>query len=299
MIDFGFACIIGRFCELKLCGGTPLYTAPEMICAGRKKQRGYAQPSDMWAAGNILFAMIFEFPPFIIDFGAYPELMERRDAIYENIMKGFLSKVREVEKYGYGRWFPDDMYSSEWVRNLIHGLLQTDTARRMTAGEVLLHPWIISNGSMECSDTPLSLVSASPPPSSPFSAASASASTPMSIAASPISLSRLTDDSLCRKYKSSIWYNHGKALIIPLLKYKRDDVLRDAVILILADQFKKMRRHHVHVLQQAFDEIDADSDGFITLYDLLTAFDKGMLHINATPCIFDCIVFVCACSWSV
>lgn len=58
LIDFGFA--IRSDSKLTIFCGTPSYMSPEIV----KKQDYYGKPSDVWALGILLFAMLFGKFPF-------------------------------------------------------------------------------------------------------------------------------------------------------------------------------------------------------------------------------------------
>lgn len=58
IIDFGFAIRSDK--KLNIFCGTPSYMAPEIV----KKQEYYGKPSDVWALGILLFAMLFGKFPF-------------------------------------------------------------------------------------------------------------------------------------------------------------------------------------------------------------------------------------------
>jgi serine/threonine protein kinase len=54
LIDFGFCCCSSRDVKLKIFCGTPSYMCPEIVC----KKEYYGPPTDIWASGILLFAML-------------------------------------------------------------------------------------------------------------------------------------------------------------------------------------------------------------------------------------------------
>lgn len=100
--------------------GTPGYTAPEILT-----NKPYGKAVDMWSLGVILYSILCAFPPFYHDNTA---------KLYRMIRKGEYS-------------FPDPYWTeiSESAKDLIRGLLTVNAKKRMTAAEVLRHPWIVGN----------------------------------------------------------------------------------------------------------------------------------------------------------
>ena len=105
--------------------GTMFYMAPEVI------NQQYSFHCDMWSVGVILFVMTFGFPPF---HGAQNRAIQRK------ILNGFNPTVKK----GWGAFFPDQIPVSQNLRDLIRRLLELDPTLRLTATEVLEHPWIAS-----------------------------------------------------------------------------------------------------------------------------------------------------------
>jgi len=130
--------VLPRLRSLNELVGTPYYTAPEII------KGEYAHGADMWSVGVIMFVMLFGFPPFYVDPNKFYGKSEAV-AIYELIQKGFTPEVKQ----GYGPWFPDKIPVSNEARDLMGKLLEMDRAKRMTAKEALLHPWIKNNGNKQ------------------------------------------------------------------------------------------------------------------------------------------------------
>ena len=122
-----------------VCGVPAYYTAPEII-----HDEKCSYPADMWSMGIIIYLMIFGYPPFFIHPAFYGK--HEKDAIYDQIKKGFVAEIRNTEQVGYGAWFPDHIESSSEVRDLISNLLKTNIKERCSATDALQHPWIQHQG---------------------------------------------------------------------------------------------------------------------------------------------------------
>ena len=106
--------------KLKTCAGTSLYMAPEVI------MKQYSNACDLWSAGVILYIMLSGYPPF---YG-------------ENDLEVF----EKVINYQFD--YEDEVWPtvSDEAKDLINRLL-TPSHHRLTAKEVLNHPWIHRHGS--------------------------------------------------------------------------------------------------------------------------------------------------------
>lgn len=138
MIDFGMAKVVHWRKYLRKLVGTPYYIAPECL-AGR-----YNEACDMWSIGVVMFVMIFGFPPFYDDQKS-KDRMSSDEVIFAKIRQGFQPKI----KSGYGAWFPKDHKVSHECRDLLGRLLRKSIADRLTAEEVLEHPWLVSDATPE------------------------------------------------------------------------------------------------------------------------------------------------------
>lgn len=138
MIDFGMAKVVHWRKYLRKLVGTPYYIAPECL-AGR-----YNEACDMWSIGVVMFVMIFGFPPFYDDQKSR-DRMSSDEIIFAKIRKGFEPKI----KSGYGAWFPKDHKVSHECRDLLGRLLRKSIADRLTAEEVLEHPWLTSDATQQ------------------------------------------------------------------------------------------------------------------------------------------------------
>ena len=54
LIDFGFCCCTSPDTKLKIFCGTPSYMCPEIVM----KKDYYGNPTDIWATGILLFALL-------------------------------------------------------------------------------------------------------------------------------------------------------------------------------------------------------------------------------------------------
>lgn len=97
--------------------GTRGYVAPEILA-----NKTYNSAVDMWSLGVIIYCLLCGFPPFY----------------HEN--DAALDKLTLEGTFSFPSPFFDDI-SSE-AKDLISRLLVVDPTQRLTASEVLQHPWI-------------------------------------------------------------------------------------------------------------------------------------------------------------
>lgn len=139
LIDFGCAQLAGRddipVTDVK----TEAYCPPEVLEAELTKQRNQGKtscsslerlepPMDMWALGIILYIMLTGFHPFDFEGDSSDAVIVRR------IIKNTRFPVRGDSKY--------TSHLSESASDLILKLLAFDPRDRITALEMLDHPWI-------------------------------------------------------------------------------------------------------------------------------------------------------------
>ncbi|KAM7267459.1 hypothetical protein ACFE04_009625 [Oxalis oulophora] len=100
--------------------GSPYYVAPEVL---RKR---YGPEADVWSAGVILYILLSGVPPF---------WAESEEGIFEQVLHGDLD-------------FSSDPWPniSESAKDLVRKMLIRDPKRRLTAHEVLCHPWVQEDG---------------------------------------------------------------------------------------------------------------------------------------------------------
>lgn len=116
--DFGLAKFRAKdSIEMHTACGTPGYVAPEVL-----RQENYTKAVDLWSLGVILYILLCGFPPFY-----HPKTSE----LYRLIKKG---------EYDFPAPYWTDV--SDSAKDLITKLLQVDPKKRLTAEEVLKHPWV-------------------------------------------------------------------------------------------------------------------------------------------------------------
>ncbi|XP_057516661.1 calcium-dependent protein kinase 10-like [Amaranthus tricolor] len=115
-IDFGLSVFFRpgeRFTEIV---GSPYYMAPEVL------RRNYGPEVDVWSAGVILYILLCGVPPF---------WAETEQGVALAILRGVLDFKREP--------WPQ---ISETAKSLVKQMLDPDPKKRLTAQQVLEHPWI-------------------------------------------------------------------------------------------------------------------------------------------------------------
>ncbi|CAL9133581.1 hypothetical protein MUK42_15902 [Musa troglodytarum] len=119
LADFGLAVRVTDGQRLSGVAGSPAYVAPEVLSGH------YSEKADIWSAGVLLHALLI---------GSLPFQGDSLEAVFE--------AIKNVElNFHTAAW--DSV--SELARDLISRMLTRDTCARMTADEVLRHPWIIYN----------------------------------------------------------------------------------------------------------------------------------------------------------
>ncbi|KZV41543.1 Calmodulin-domain protein kinase 5 isoform 1 [Dorcoceras hygrometricum] len=100
--------------------GSPYYVAPEVLL------KHYGPEADVWTAGVILYILLSGVPPF---------WAENQQGIFDAVLKGHID-------------FNSDPWPliSESAKDLIRKMLCMRPSDRLTAHEVLCHPWICENG---------------------------------------------------------------------------------------------------------------------------------------------------------
>ncbi|XP_010523987.1 PREDICTED: calcium-dependent protein kinase 32 [Tarenaya hassleriana] len=115
-IDFGLSVFFKpgeRFNEIV---GSPYYMAPEVL------KRNYGQEVDIWSAGVILYILLCGVPPF---------WAETEQGVAQAIIRSVLDFRRDP--------WPK---VSENAKDLVRKMLDPDPKRRLTAQQVLDHPWL-------------------------------------------------------------------------------------------------------------------------------------------------------------
>uniref|UniRef100_A0A1D1Y8H6 non-specific serine/threonine protein kinase n=1 Tax=Anthurium amnicola TaxID=1678845 RepID=A0A1D1Y8H6_9ARAE len=119
-IDFGLSVFFKPGQIFSDVVGSPYYVAPEVLC------KHYGPEADVWTAGVILYILLSGVPPF---------WAETQQGIFDAVLKGFID-------------FESDPWPliSDSAKDLIRKMLCPRPVERLTAHEVLCHPWIGENG---------------------------------------------------------------------------------------------------------------------------------------------------------
>ncbi|XP_073149827.1 calcium-dependent protein kinase 9-like [Henckelia pumila] len=114
--DFGLSVFIEGGKIYKDVVGSAYYVAPEVL------RRKYGKEADIWSAGVMLYILLCGVPPF---------WAETEKGIFDAILRGHI-----------------DFESQPWpsispsAKDLVRRMLNEDPKKRITAAEVLEHPWI-------------------------------------------------------------------------------------------------------------------------------------------------------------
>lgn len=119
--DFGLCAVKGRN-DLQLVCGTPIYMAPEVLCDLGE----YSTLCDLWSIGVMVFRMLTADVPFMPT-GNMPLLRV--------IAKTSLPSL--CERYS--------VFKQPNIKSCLLGLLQSEPSKRLTAKELMNHPWISAN----------------------------------------------------------------------------------------------------------------------------------------------------------
>ncbi|PHT31643.1 Calcium-dependent protein kinase 1 [Capsicum baccatum] len=119
-IDFGLSIFFKPGDKFTDVVGSPYYVAPEVL---RKR---YGPEADVWSAGVIIYILLSGVPPF---------WAENEQGIFEQVLHGDLD-------------FTSDPWPSisEGAKDLMRRMLIRDPRKRLTAHEVLCHPWVQIDG---------------------------------------------------------------------------------------------------------------------------------------------------------
>ncbi|CAN0417359.1 unnamed protein product [Pylaiella littoralis] len=121
LVDFGSAFVVGETGEAgpKNDSGTIAYSAPEVLLG-----QPVSTAADMWSLGVVLYILLSGFHPFDLEGGAVDADVRRKIL------------ARDL-KFDSSHWV-----GKEGAVDLINKLLDADPKRRLTAEEVLKHPWM-------------------------------------------------------------------------------------------------------------------------------------------------------------
>ncbi|CAI5972377.1 unnamed protein product [Closterium sp. NIES-64] len=121
VIDWGVATFFQKGKPCTDMAGSPYYLAPEVLA------EKYGPEADIWSAGVVLYILLCGLPPF---WGT------TNDAIFEAIKQATLNLVR-----------PPWPSISDEAKDLVVRMLTRNPKKRITAEEILDHPWIRANAS--------------------------------------------------------------------------------------------------------------------------------------------------------
>ncbi|XP_024390810.1 calcium-dependent protein kinase 2 [Physcomitrium patens] len=107
--------------------GSAYYVAPEVL------RRNYGPEADVWSAGVIVYILLCGVPPF---------WAETEQGIFDAVLRGHIDFVSD----------PWPKISSG-AKDLVRKMLNMNVKERLTAYQVLNHPWMEEGG--DASDTPL------------------------------------------------------------------------------------------------------------------------------------------------
>ncbi|KAK9667037.1 hypothetical protein RND81_14G228000 [Saponaria officinalis] len=119
-IDFGLSIFFKPGQKFTDVVGSPYYVAPEVLL------KHYGQEADVWTAGVILYILLSGVPPF---------WAETQQGIFDAVLKAHID-------------FDSDPWPliSDSAKDLIRKMLCSLPSERLTAHQVLCHPWICENG---------------------------------------------------------------------------------------------------------------------------------------------------------
>lgn len=113
LIDFGFSTCFSNEKKFRLFCGTPSYMSPEIVL----KQESHGPPSDIWAAGIVLY---------VLTTGTFPFKANHSNELYLKIQKG--------------NYFIPSTLSTD-LHQLITSMLTLDPQKRPTASEAQNFQW--------------------------------------------------------------------------------------------------------------------------------------------------------------
>ena len=144
LVDFGCAQVEEMSCSPV--GITPAYTPPEVLDKNNDANSTMLPSQDMWALGIILYIMLTGLHPYDLEGAATDEEIE------EAVLSGKKPPLRNS---------PITSHLSDSALDLIEKLMAHDPNKRLTALEMLEHPWVrgetAKQQKMEGSDKRLSL----------------------------------------------------------------------------------------------------------------------------------------------
>lgn len=126
--DFSLARILPDEIFATTACGSKSYVAPEIIAG-----EGYSKNVDYWSLGVILYTLLSGHKPFDSD---------NDDDLFKKITSGEYSFESE-------EW----SYISDGAKDLISKLLETNPEKRLTAEEIMNHPWMMATEDLGSEDS--------------------------------------------------------------------------------------------------------------------------------------------------
>ncbi|EJW71072.1 ribosomal protein S6 kinase a, partial [Wuchereria bancrofti] len=127
IIDFGFAKQLRAENGLLM---TPCYTA-QFVAPEILRKQGYDMNCDVWSLGVLLFTMLSGETPFATSENDSPQKI--------------LKRVGEGKYSLNGQAW---INISEQAKDLVRHLLHADPSKRLSAKQILIHPWIVHLNSL-------------------------------------------------------------------------------------------------------------------------------------------------------
>jgi calcium-dependent protein kinase len=128
VVDFGSSCFLDPKKNLQNLFGTAYYIAPEVL------RGNYNEKCDIWSCGVVLFVLLT---------GKAPYPGKDNPTILKNVKNSPLKVKRE-----------ENLDLSESAFDLLQQMLTLDYYQRISATEVLMHPWIQSSRKLVKSQNP-------------------------------------------------------------------------------------------------------------------------------------------------
>ena len=137
MADFGLACFTDGIYQVDNIAGTPLYMAPEIV-----QKLGYNHSCDIWSIGIMLYLMLCKYQK------------NSEEMLHEMVCKGKI----EYPDFLWKKIDPRGANRINVAKQLTEMILRFDPAKRISAGEILVHPWITDQAGNSANNNVLDLM---------------------------------------------------------------------------------------------------------------------------------------------